>query len=99
MAKFLTLWETDTTRIPDSPEEQIRYYTMLVNMIKDDLKTGKTLEFGMFAGGLGGYVIREGTEQEIHAETMKYSPQTTFKTYPVLSISQLEEMLKVGSRA
>ncbi len=95
MAKFLTLWEMDTTRIPESPEEEVRGYTMMVNMIKDDLKTGKTLEFGMFAGGLGGYVIREGTEQEIHEETMKYSPHTTFKTYPVLSISQLEEMLKV----
>lgn len=94
MAKFLTLWEIDTTRIPESPEEQIRDYTMMVNMIKDDFKTGKTLEFGMFAGGLGGYVIREGTEQEIHAETMKYSPLTTFKTFPVLSISQIEEMVK-----
>lgn len=93
MAKFLTLQELDTTRIPDSPEEQIQFHTMIVNMIKDDIKTGKTLEFGMFAGGLGGYVIREGTEQEIHMETMKYSPYTTFNTYPVLSISQIEEML------
>lgn len=94
MTKFLTLWETDTTRIPDSPKEQIQYYTMLVNMIKEDLKTGKTLDFGLFAGRLGGYVIREGTEQEIHAEIIKYSPYTTFKTYPVLSITHLEEILK-----
>ena len=30
MTKFLTLWETDITRIPENPEEQIRLNTMLV---------------------------------------------------------------------
>ena len=98
MTKFLTLWEIDRSRIPDSPEEQIRYHTMLLNMIKEDMKSGRTLEFGMFVGGFEGYVIREGTEQEIHMEISKYAKFTIHKTYPILEISQLDEMLKAPSK-
>jgi hypothetical protein len=69
MAKFLTLWEMDTTRMSESPEEQIRHQTMMVKMVKEDLKRSITLDWGMFAGGeLGGYAICEGTEQEITME-------------------------------
>ncbi len=76
MTKFLTLWEVDRTRIPDSPEEQMQYYAMLLNMIKEDMKNGKTLEFGAFVGGFKGFVIREGTEQEVDMEISKYSKFT-----------------------
>jgi len=51
MAKFLTLWEMDTTRMSESPEEQIRHHTMMVNMVKEDLKRSITLDWRMFAGG------------------------------------------------
>ena len=94
MTKFLTLWELDRTRIPDSPEDQMQYFTMLMNMIKEDMKNGKTIGFGAFVGGFKGYVIREGTDQEIHMEILKYSKFTNHKTFPFLEISQLEEMLK-----
>ncbi|HLB71658.1 MAG TPA: hypothetical protein VJJ51_11500 [Candidatus Methanoperedens sp.] len=97
MTKFLTLWELDRTRIPDSPEEQLQYYTMLQNMIKEDMKNGRTREFGAFVGGFKGFVIREGTEQEIYMEISKYAKFTNYKTYPFLDISQLEEMLKAQS--
>ncbi len=97
MTKFLTLWELDRTRIPDSPEEQMQYYAMLVNMIKEDMKNGRTLEFGAFVGGFKGYVIREGTEQEIHMEISKYAKFTKYRTFPFLEVSQLEEMFKAPS--
>lgn len=94
MAKFVTLWELDRTRIPDDPEEQFRYWNILVNMIKEDMKNGRAIDFGMFTGGFEGYIIREGTDMEIQMEISKYSTITNHKTYSILSISQLEEMLK-----
>jgi len=94
LAKFVTLWELDRTRIPDDPEEQFRYWNILVNMIKEDIKNGRTIDFGMFTGGFEGYVIREGTELEIQMEISKYSTISNHKTYSILSISHLEEMLK-----
>ena len=99
MAKFLTLWGTDTTRVSESPEEQIRHDTMLVNMVKEDLESGKTLDWGMFAGGeLRGYCIDEGTELEITMMNMRYVPYIKFKMYPILSVSQVEEMIKALSQ-
>ena len=94
MTKFMTLWEIDRSKIPDSPEEQIQYWTMLLNMIKEDMKNGKTIGFGEFAGGFKGFVIREGTEQEIHMEILKYAKFTNHKTFAFLEVSDLEEMLK-----
>ena len=97
MTKFLTLWEIDRTRIPDNPEEQLQYWAMLLNMIKEDMKNGRTLDFGMFAGGYKGYIIREGTELEIQTEIVKYIKFTKYRTFPILEISQLEEMLNIPS--
>ena len=93
MGKFLTLYELDRTRIPDSPEEQVKYYAMLQSMIKEDMKNGRTREFGAFVGGFKGFVIREGTEQEIEMEITKYAKFTNYKTYPFHDISQLEEII------
>jgi hypothetical protein len=99
MAKFLTLWELDTTRLPVDPKERITNWTMLLNMVKDDLKSGRTTDWGEFAGGGRGYAIGEGTEQEIHMALSRYVPYLKFEVYPVLSMSQIEEMMKALSRA
>ncbi len=96
MTKFLTLFELDKTRIPDSPEEQLQYFSMLRSMMKEDMKNGITRDFGAFVGGLKGFVIREGTEQEVEMEIMKYVKFTNYKTYPFLDIDQLEEMSKAA---
>ena len=94
MTKFMTLWEVDRSKIPDSPEEQVQYWIMLLDMIKEDMKNGKTIGFGEFVGGFKGFVIREGTEREIHMEISKYAKFTNHKTFPFLEVSELEEMLQ-----
>jgi len=99
MAKFLTLWELDTTRVPVDSEERITYWTVLLNMVKDDLKSGRTTDWGEFAGGGRGYAIGEGTEQEIYMALSRYVPYVKFEVHPILSISQIEEMMKALSQA
>ncbi|MFZ2070654.1 MAG: hypothetical protein WAV32_03420 [Halobacteriota archaeon] len=42
MAKFLILWEMDTTKLPESPEEQMVLSTRLLNMVKEEFKCGMT---------------------------------------------------------
>jgi len=42
MTKFLTLWELDTTKLPEKPEERISSFTKLLNMVKEDFKAHKT---------------------------------------------------------
>ena len=98
MAKFLILWESDTTRMPESPEEQMVLFNRLMNMVDEDFKSGM-LDWGEFVGGGAGYVISEGTEQELALALMKYSPYMKFKVHPVLSVSQIEEIMKAMSQA
>jgi hypothetical protein len=101
MAKFLTLWEFDTTKLPEKPEEQMALYTKLMDMLKEDLesRTAHKIDWGQSLDGNEGYSISEGTEQEIALSIMKYSPYLKFKVYPVLSYEQVLENMKKLSQA
>lgn len=99
MTKFLTLWETDMSRVPENPEEQMSFFTKLMNMVKEDMESGTTKDFGFFLSGNEGYSIDEGTEEEIALTVMKYSPYVKCKVYPILSVSHIESIMKTLSQA
>ncbi|MCX9012861.1 MAG: hypothetical protein OIN66_17305 [Candidatus Methanoperedens sp.] len=98
MTKFLILWKDDMSRIPEDIEEQMALYARLVNLVKEDFKSGM-LDWGEFVGGHAGYAIVEGTEQEIAMALTKYMPYLKFKANPVISIEQVEEILKAQPKA
>lgn len=98
MGKFLVLWEVDTTKVSDKPEDRYENWIMMLNMVKKDIESGLE-DWGMFAGRLSGYSIREGTEQEIALETTKYVPYIKFKAYPVISVDQVLENMTTLSKA
>lgn len=100
MAKFLLLWESDMTRAPLDPKKRLAGWTMLLNMVKDDLESGRLKDWGAFPGEHAGYAIMEGTDQEVLIGTEKYVPYVRFKTHSVISVSQtLESMSKALSQA
>lgn len=98
MTKFLILWKDDMSRIPEDTEEQMALYANLVNLVKEDLKSGM-LDWGEFVGGHAGYAVAEGTEQEVALALTKYMPYLKFKANPVISIEQVEEILKAQPEA
>ncbi len=87
------------SRVPESPEEQMAFYTKLQGMVKEDLEHGTTIDFGMFLNGIEGYSIDERTEEEVAQIIMKYSPYIKCKVYPILSVSQIENIMKTMSQA
>ena len=99
MGKVLLLWELDRTRMPDDPKERITSWTMMMDMIKNDLKSGGLKEWGMFTAEMAGYAVREGTDEEIAIGTGRYEPYVKFKAYSILSVSQTEEVIKALSQA
>ncbi len=101
MAKFLTLWEVDTTKLPEKPEQQISLYIEQLNMLKMEFETKnpQMLEWGQFAGSNKGYSVCEGTPQEIDLALSKYSPYVKFEVYPLLSLEQVLENTKKLSQA
>lgn len=99
MAKFLVLWEMDWTKIAVSPQERAKGLGALLGMVKEDLKSGKIKDWGMFAGEMAGFGIVEGNELELAMELQKWVPYVKFKVQSTLSASQTEEMLKALSQA
>lgn len=98
MGKVLLLWEMDRTRVPVDPKERITAWTMMLSMVKNDLRSGGLKEWGMFTAEMAGYAIREGTDEEIAIATAKYEPYVKFKAYSILSVSQTEEVVKALSQ-
>jgi hypothetical protein len=99
MTKFLLLWETDISRAPLDPKERLAGWTTLLNMIKDDLESGKLKDWGEFPGEHAGYAIVEGTEQDVLTGTERYVPYVRFETHSVLSLSQVLGSMKALSQA
>ena len=94
MAKYLLLWEIDTTKIPVSPKERGAGWKALMDMVKQDIKKGILKDWGAFVGGNSGYGIEEGSEVEVMNALQQYTPFVHFKAHPIASASQVEEVIK-----
>ena len=98
MAKFLILWEVDSTRVPTAAKERGTAWLAMVEMVKADMKKGFTKDWGSFPGELNGYAIDEGTEVTIMTELMKYAPYVKFEVRAVATLAQVEEAIKAATK-
>jgi len=94
MGRYLVLWEIDSSRSPVDAKERVAGWSLLQEMVKQDIKSGITKDNGQFVGELSGYSIMEGTEVEVGSTLVKYFPYVNFKLHAVLSVSQVGEILK-----
>ncbi len=94
MAKYLLLWEIDKSKVPANPKERGAGFSMLLEMVKQDIKKGKTKDWGVFIGGYNGYSIVEGTEVEVMNQLQQFFPFVDFKVHPIASVAQAEEIIK-----
>lgn len=94
MGRYLSLWEIDSSKLPADPKEQFELFNRLQNMVKEDIKNGKIIGFGMFLDGYSGYAIDEGTEEEVALLVMKYYPFVKCKLQQVISTDQMDGIMK-----
>jgi hypothetical protein len=94
MGKYLLLWEIDWTKVPVNPKERGAGWSLLLEMVKEDMKKGLTKDWGTFIGELGGYAVNEGSELEVANAVQRYTPFVRFKVHPIGSVSQVDEMIK-----
>jgi hypothetical protein len=59
-----------------------------------DIERGLTKDWGNFVGEGSGYSVVEGSEVEINKMVQQYAPYVRFKTHPVASLDQVEEVVK-----
>jgi hypothetical protein len=94
MSKYLILWETDMTRWSTDPKERAAMSTKMVEKIKQDIKEGNTLDWGIFVGGGAGYIVVEGNAPDVYKDVRQYLPYITSKVQQVLSIDEALEVWK-----
>jgi len=97
MAKYLLLWEGDNARIPVDPKERGAGYKLMLAMVKQGIQKGIVKDWGCFIGENNGYVVAEGTEEEIGNMAEQYVPFCTMKAHAVASVSQADELVKALS--
>ena len=94
MGKYLMIWELNLALIPVDPKERGGGYELLMAMVKQDIERGLTKDWGNFVGEGSGYSVVEGSEVEINKMVQLYSPYVRFKTHPVASVEQVDEVIK-----
>jgi hypothetical protein len=94
MGKYLLLWRMDPARVPVDPKARSTGWSALMGMVKKDMEKGISKDWGAFIGEGGGYAIAEGSETEVSIMTQQYSPYVHFETHPIMSVNQVEDMLK-----
>jgi hypothetical protein len=96
MPKFFVLWEMNPLETPKNPEERIKGWLALLQLVVTDQKAGLIKDWGMGAGGNRGYsIIEADSEAELFRRLLKWMPYVGFKAYPVLTAEQtIESIMK-----
>lgn len=93
MAKHLMLWELNISHVPLDPKERGQGYALLMEMVKRDIEMGLTKDWGCFVGEGRGYCVVEGSEVEVSKMVQHYSPYCKFRTHPVASVEDMDEVI------
>lgn len=94
MGRYLVLWEVDHSKIPIDRKERGTGWAFLMSMVRKDIEKGITKDWGEFIGESSGYAVLEGPELDVMNGLQQYVPFVTFKTHPIASESQVNELIK-----
>jgi len=94
MGRYLALWEVDRNKIPIDRKERGTGWAFLMSIVRKDIDKGITKDWGAFIGESNGFAVFEGTELAVMNALQQYVPFVIFKTFPVASENQVNEMIK-----
>jgi len=94
MAKYMALFDVDTSRLSDDPKMRKAQLLGAEELVAQKLKEGVLKEWGSFAGELRGYMIFEGSAVDLHAITALWVPVVKFTTREVLTIDEINKVTK-----
>ena len=94
MGSYLSIWEVDRTRVPVDRKERGTGWAGLMGMIRQQIEQGLITSWGAFVGEECGYAVWEGSELEVMNAMQQYVPFVHFKTHPVASEEQVNDMIK-----
>jgi len=95
MPKFFIYWEVEPTFVPADPEERLKLWVTMTEMVKADMVAGVLKDWGIRSGMMSGYGITSDISViELDQLLLKWMPYIKFQTNPVLTADQNIEALK-----
>jgi len=94
MARFMVLWEVDTSRTPEDPKAKKAQLLGFGESVVKQLKEGIVKDWGLFAGEMRGYTIFEGSTVDLHTFTTMWAPFAKFKARQVMTAEEVNQATK-----
>jgi hypothetical protein len=94
MPRYLMTWELDQSKIPVDPKERANAWLPMIQMVKQDIQSGRLKDWGTHIGEMKGFGVYEGSEEEAGKMVQKYVPFVQFTTHPIITIDQMEKLAK-----
>jgi hypothetical protein len=94
MTKYYMRWHLNHAFIPTNPEERVKLWMAMLEMVKADLKSGALRDWGMCSDDSGGYAFAETDEKTLHTTILRWIPYVSFNIKPVLTVDQTMESIR-----
>lgn len=88
MAKYYMKWQMNQMIIPANPEERVKLWLTMLEMVRAELKSGSLIDWGVTCDSSEGYALAETDEKTLHAIELKWIPYVIFDSRPVLTVDQ-----------
>ena len=100
LTKYFVKWQLNPNIFIEDPKKRAEQWLMMLQLVKDNMKAGKTLDWGNCSDGSGGYAIMEApSEPELFAEILKWTPYVSFDARPVISVDEtMKTIQKMASK-
>ena len=87
-------WHLNPMLIPTNPEERMKLWMSMLELVKAEIKTSAMSDWGMCSDASGEYAFAETDEKTLHTTITKWMPYVIFDIKPVLTVDQIMESLK-----
>jgi len=94
MAKYILLWEVDSTRTPEDGKTKKAQWLGFQDMVARHLKEGLMKAWGGFVGEMKGFAIFEGSATDLHTITATWTPFVKFNVREILSVEEVNKATK-----
>ena len=94
MTKYLIKWQKNESLMPPDLATMAKLQLSMLEGAKENLKSGKMIDWGSYCDASGGYCIAEGNESELFDQLLKWYPYITFDAKPVLNVDQVIGAIK-----
>ena len=92
-------WHLNHAFIPTNPEERVKLWMAMLEMVKADLKSGAIRDWGICSDDSGGYAFAETDEKTLHTTILRWTPYVSFNIKPVLTADQTMESIRQATEA